>query len=314
MKNRTRMLALVGGLALVAAAMVPAHAICPTARTMSSNFQYIYTPGQCDGGYPCTGPSATSVSENLKGVYWVVGAGDPAFGPGNDSGSFAARQNNAYGYPLAGFITNYPGYSAYINGTWAQSQDIDGCPDFVGGPGTPGLCTAMLLTDSVNGSSYFMLQVSQSDGAGNFAFSGGNLSSVDRPGGGMGVPGGPVIASSTRLGGGTGVELTINPPALDGISGDTSCADVLQGFRVWAQVLPRDSNDAATVTLDCSGDSDVYVATSAVFDSGFETAFVSANSGRVECGPNAADVQPIRPRVRPGQEIELKRGKKGGRR
>ncbi len=45
----------------------------------------------------------------------------------------------------------------------------------------------------------------------------------------------------------------------------------------------------ATVSETCATDSDVYYAHSIVFDSGFETAYVSANSTRVQCGPTVAN-------------------------
>jgi hypothetical protein len=44
---------------------------------------------------------------------------------------------------------------------------------------------------------------------------------------------------------------------------------------------------------------DVYLATQLTFDSGFTTDVVSANSTRIECGPNVANPTPIRPRVIP---------------
>jgi len=50
------------------------------------------------------------------------------------------------------------------------------------------------------------------------------------------------------------------------------------------------------VTLTCATDRDAYIATSIVTEIGTESGHVSANSQRVECGPNLAE--PREPRFR----------------
>ena len=199
----------------------------------------------------------------------------------------------------------------------------------------------MVLTDEVDGQSYFALLAVENDAFGNYNFSqpGGEirLQPLDRAAGSPGVAGGPVIAGSTRLGT-TGVELQINSPDLAGsnINVEGACGNVIAGYKVFTQVLPRGSvppssrnsadgwvesgngnvGETATVQVDCSGgDSDIYVATALVLDSGFETGVVSANSQKVDCGTNSANPGDIqqRPRIRPGAPIQIDRSKKGGR-
>ena len=348
MKKMTKLLAL-GGVAMVAASLMPTQAICASSRLIANEFQYIYTGDVgCPTGYPCQTFNGNSVSPNFKGTFWVVTAGDPAAGVGSDSGTFPARLQNPYGYYYAadpsqtGWVTNYAGYPPYLDRSWASSQEIDGCPDITAAPGTPGLCTAMVLTDEVDGQSYFALLAVENDAIGNYNFAQPSgeirLQPLDRAAGVPGVSaGGPVIAGSTRLGS-TGVELQINAPMLggDNVNIDGACGNVVTGYKVFTQVLPRgsvppssrdssagwveaggaNSGETATVQVDCSaGDSDIYVTTSLTLDSGFETPVVSANSQKVDCGTNSANPGDIqqRPRIRPGAPIQIDRSKKGGR-
>ena len=58
-------------------------------------------------------------------------------------------------------------------------------------------------------------------------------------------------------------------------------------------------DSAVTVESLCGAtNTDVFIGAVLEFDSGFTTEVTSANSTKVECGPDIA--QPSRPRVRPG--------------
>ena len=55
------------------------------------------------------------------------------------------------------------------------------------------------------------------------------------------------------------------------------------------------------------GDSDVYLATSLVFESGFELQLVGENSVRVACGPTIAQPDDLQPR-KPGRKPRRGKG------
>ena len=118
MKKMTKLLAL-GGVAMVAATLMPSQAICTAARLISNDFQYIYTGDVgCPTGYPCQTFGGNAVSPNFKGSFWVVTDGNPASGLGQDSGTFPARRQNPYGYYYgitSGWVTNYAGYPSYLD-------------------------------------------------------------------------------------------------------------------------------------------------------------------------------------------------------
>lgn len=324
MKN-LRMLGALAAIAIVAAA-VPAEAACANARTFSSG--YIYTPG---GG-------SEGVTENVKGSFWVIGAGNPQPLVGNDNGQWAPRQASiSYGPGYyygsdAGWLYIYTGYPANIldgvSGSWANISAAafsDGCPDAAIPAGN--LCMAAVLTDQVGGQGYYLLMTDAADASGNYQFAGGgrlDLAPIPRP---------TVVGSDNTSA--SSVTLSIGAPDLsNGLYLDPACNDAIAAYRVVAQILPDgssppDDRDAANwdvdlsgpvdpsvgvdVVANCSGNQDIYLATVVEFDSGFQTTQVSSNSTRVECGPNFTDIQQ-RPRIRPGSELEIKsRGGKQGR-
>ena len=131
---RSRRIGWVASAALVAAgASIPAPAICTIPRLITNEAQYVFTGDEDCLGETCTTfASQTSVSGNLQGLFWVLGAGNPDFRAGVDNGRFAPRGISPYtGTPTGGWLRNYPLYPAYIESTWAANQRIDGCPDKV---------------------------------------------------------------------------------------------------------------------------------------------------------------------------------------
>ena len=338
MKN-IRIIALAGALLAVVAASMPADAVCPLARQISSlqgaGYSYIYTPGFCDAGYPC-GAGTGSISNGLMGNFWVIGAGDPAIDPtSNDNGAWPALEGSGGSYTYGWLYSNaYYGYPGFVQTTWAADPRIDGCPDAAAPAGN--LCTAIALYDQdAAGNGYFGLITSAADGGGNYFFGTGSairLAPLDRANG-------PTITGTTRNPDQT-VNVTVAAPQIDanGLTLDPACNDAIAGFKTYVQIVPRGmmppadrglgswtevaSNDGlssdASFVVDCGGvNSDAYVATSVVLDSGFETMFVSANSQRIECGPNVANPDDLQERVRPGSgpvELRNRAGKGGSRR
>ena len=137
----------------------------------------------------------------------------------------------------------------------------------------------------------------------------------------------PNITGSTRLGN-FDVDLQVTVPnSGNGVYQQDGCNCAPIGFKVLQSVvarggMPPSTRDlgawnepmtsggqpqdvtalgaTASVRSACgSSNTDVYLTTQLFFDSGFSTSVVSANSARVECGPNLADPgdrpKPIRP-------------------
>ena len=115
---------------LLAAIAPRSHATCSFARLFSSftvpGYSYLYTPGV----FP--GPGSTTVTETMRGSFWMMGNGVPGSVPGQgiDNGRFEAIVVYSPGYFYGGWVRGYPyPYGAYIQGpTWASSPDIHRCP------------------------------------------------------------------------------------------------------------------------------------------------------------------------------------------
>ena len=311
-------------LALAFVSSLSSHAICATARQIGtvngSGYSYIYTPGLCDGGYPCQ-IGFSSVTPELSGDFWVLGAGDPAVGFGVDYGGWPATEGAS---ALDGWVDAYVGYAAYILATWNSDARIDGCPDSVAPPGTPGLCAAIHLSDQFEGVGYFALMTAENDAIGDYAF--------NQPGNGpielAEIPRAMIVS---RSGPEWNPTITLSPPAIGGgLYLDAACPDPLVAYRVYGQELPNGApapvdrslaahrvdltgdvalDALAQFTYDCPLDVDYYVATQLVFESGFATDVLSRNSLRVECGPNYTEIEE-RPRIGPGTGLSLRRTKR----
>lgn len=297
----------------------PSDAFCANSRRIASTgfggISYVFTPGVCDGGYPCPG-DGTSVTDDASGDFWLLGFGDPFEGAGIDSGAWPALEGS---YQLDGWLYIYHPYEAVLYGNWAGDLRVDGCPDSVAPPGSPGLCTAIQLSDQLDGVGYFALLSAASNAAGEYDYEqAGNaditLAEIQRP----------VIVGMT--GPPTNPTVTVAPPVIDsGLYLDPSCDDPLAAYRLYSIEVPAGAappvdrrieagwvdrtgdvalGEAVEVTFSCSSDVTSYLATRLIFDSGFATDVLSRNSLRVECGPNFTEID-ARPRVRPGATLDL---------
>lgn len=340
MKNFTKIAVLAVLVMGTAAMLQPVEAACSSARLFSSG--YLYTPG-CSGDYynaggpRCGGADdkSPSMSQAATGVFWAVGSGNPAVGPGNDNGAFPfdgqnpasagagwAKISVAYGY----------GYPTYVSSTWAADGRIDNCVD-----AAPNKCMAILAMDDVVGDTIttgaFALMTADPDGLGNYEFPGAVLTTV------------PAlrITGSVRTGGGTGVDVSVDGISLADIEsglqlGCSSTGELVQGYQVFARETGRGdappSNDTGdwtpvggvnglgqgtTVSVACTGENDVWIAAAIVFDSGYANQVVVGNPQtdlgealRVECGANLAEPDGLRIERKP-RSRELPRSRTRGR-
>ncbi len=255
------------------------------------DYSYIYTPGHDVPGDPSTSPTFT-------GVFWMLGAGDPAFLAGIDNGSYASSYwTYAYTYPTH----TYPTLLGTPAGSgWSSNPGIDGCPDQIDGL----RCMAVAFSDQDDaGRGYFALLAEPQSliAPAEFAFEQpGNAPILLAP-----IPA-PQITASRPIDSGT-IEVDIaSPTVFAGFYLDEVCDDEpFVGYRIYRQGVaaagspPLDrqliagwtdpttivpNGDPVTISVDCSSDAEVYLATTLVFDSGFETQHVSADGIVVQCG------------------------------
>jgi hypothetical protein len=321
MRKTFNVVAALAVLVVLVAAVQPANASCGNARQFFAD-DYIFTPGVCvtDGNYPCG--AGTSVSPAFKGSFWHVGNGNPTIGPGNDNGAYDVSRWTPTpdpGYPVSGF-----------NGSWLPPDlpGPDGCPD-VPQPSSPAArCMAVLLEDvDSEGAPVFALLTAPANAQFNYNFNQGaeiNLAPLPKVS----------ILNSVRQGGGNGVQLTVglDPAGLDAgmyINSSGDCAAVGGGgtsliagyrarFKTQLTDTPPEDEDTAgwpdcgggvtplgqpgNCSVPCTGDTNVFVSYSLVFDSGFEMGIVGAPSTRAECGPNLAQ---------PGERIRVRQSPAG---
>lgn len=287
-------------------------------------------------------PASPPLSANAQVSFWALGAGDPAVGVGFDNGAYdmVGAGLYFYGYGVGeGGNPNYSFfYAATIEGSW-DGGATDGCP----GDGAGNACMCLLITDEENGAGTFAITGGFADANVNTFMNregttdGGAIEN-NAPIVLLPIPG-PTIVGSNRDGTTNDVTFTINVPSAAIASDYTQdaalgcdCSPV--GYKVYQSVvgrggMPPMGRDLASwtempqadgmaqpalgtplgtevsLTSGCGGsDSDVYLTTQLIFDSGFATSTVSANSTRVECGPslaNPSDTRPGRP-DRPGQD------------
>jgi hypothetical protein len=280
----------------------PNHAACQNLRIISTLFprgthSYIHTPG--------VEPSATgsSITEDFEGFFWALGSGHPVHGAGNDSGIFKAM-----GEGRDGWIQREAGYPATFNTSWASNRHIDNCID---DSDAETKCTTVLLTDQHNGTGYFAVLTSAAD-RGNYSFvQPGNAPIVLAP-----IPKPQIVSSTPQSSGEFQASVRLDGPTAGLYLAEGCSADILAGYRVYAMTVERSASppadlwrtgvdtggkwklvdggaapggqelamaDSTNVTLSCDPTKDVYLATTLVFDSGFETAHVSGASAPIRC-------------------------------
>jgi hypothetical protein len=329
-------------LVLLAFAVQPVEAACADARLITgfnvstSERSYIHTPGVCPGGGgTCAAPYYSSVTGYISGDFWAVGSGDPFnLLSGIDNGGFHVGTAGQYIDLYSGWITGSSFfYPAEINTSWGEDPSIDGCPDTLAGA----KCTAILLSDRLGSQGFFAFVTAAANAGANYVFT--------RPGGAP-INLAPVpsvgITGSTRLGP-TQVQLTVAPPfgsnpgPAEGFYLDSACAGVgtPTGWRVRSQSAPGHGNPAPTdrdvadwgtslgtatnfgssqtVTASCTGDQDIWLAYTILYDSGLELSYLGGNSSRVECGANLAepDDRPTGPQIVPDRIRRTPSGRRG---
>ncbi len=284
MKLISRLAIVVTAAIVTAAAIQPAGAACTVISLIHQN------GSNGSAGY-IESPGLSSVS-SFKGTFWALGFGSPDVVPGHDSGT----------WPTSSWLFGFD-FFVYVNGDWSRSQAIDGCASTPPVP-QPGKTVVLLADTNANGSNgYFVAACVTKNLAGDYNFqdvhpSGLRLARIPRP----------IFVASARAG--TALNLTLNHEAVVGGVQPGDCgATLIRGYRVYSQAVPRNaaapaSRDKAQWTalttesaigansvasIDCSTDSDVYLATALVFDSGVETLYVSRNSTVVQCGQTLAD-------------------------
>lgn len=310
-------LVLVGAMAQPVSASCAADYLMGTAVTAGS-ISTIYTPNHFVpfgpayplGGYASYNSALGALTEQAQGYWWQLGQGDPAPGLGIDSGTWGI-ENWAPAYDL-GYAPFF--YSTIVQGGWAQSPTaIDGCISDDGVVANE--CMCVLVTDEFDGVGYALLMGDSTNANGYADLSVPGVSQIPL----APVPG-PSIVGSSRDGATNDVTLQVQvdgaAESISVVNSGCGCLGSMQ-FKVYSNTVMRNSAPpvsrdagwversgptpiagAAMVTVDCgASDTDVYVSTSLVTDSGFETE-ISANSTRVECGPTVAtpdDLQQLRP-------------------
>lgn len=121
------------------------EAACPTQRAIRSTgplgYSYVYGPAaQCAFGY-CGYPN-TSVSDEMTGLFWALGFGNPAVGTGIDSGALLSLPPYPYS-PAPSVLRYHPAYAAYIDTGW-EDPSVDGC---IADVPEEDRCTAIVLHD-----------------------------------------------------------------------------------------------------------------------------------------------------------------------
>jgi hypothetical protein len=313
-------------LAVVALAVVaqPALANCATGTLMdtvggdpgetpiASNPQWTYGEG-IYGNY-----NIPPISPSFVGYFWGLGQGDKTTnGVGNDNGAYPSSQwVTFYSGDFPGGTYHYPAYIRNPVGgpvNWTDPR-VDGCPIF-------GECACMFFQDEWNGQGYFAIFGDDSTPAQGFNYDFGLPGDVESGLFRMAPIPKPVIASSAREPGTNNLLLNVTVPPF-GTAGNyqREGCNCMAGYRVFAAVVPRGGpppagrvintqngwNVLTTTTgaaqpvtalgatvgvrVPCGGsNTDVYIATQLVADSGYGSDLVSQNGTRVECGPQIAD-------------------------
>ena len=297
----------------------------PTFATHPSFFYGPYGPAvySYDGANPA--PTPLSAAANI--TFWAVGTGDPAVGFGDDNGAYDIIAGGGFyfgGYTYSSYIPGGYLQAGVVNATWEGGTD-----NCVGSNN----CMCVLFSDQDGDAGFFAIGGGSSDANVNTVI---NLGGSDGNGNNEAIAlvgiAAPSITGSTRDQGTFNVNLDVSAalPA-GGNYVQNGCACGPTGFKVLQSIVPRgnmppsDRNNGAwteptlgdgtsaqpvsgfstTVNIRSScgtSDTDVYLATSLQFDSGFGAAVVSGNSSRVECGPTVANPNDANPSVdRPGR-------------
>jgi hypothetical protein len=233
--------------------------------------------------------------QSIVGSFWALGFGNPGLNAGIDNGAFTDEDGWLQPYPTA----------LHILGDWSQSNAIDGCINGKIAPGKSSEIMVAEFSDRLDFSSSLFAVAAVARNAFTFSqfdFDAGigrdiTLATVPKP----------TIVSSARSGTHS-VQIVVRGPTASELTsgfysdGSVSLDEVIAGYRVYDQpwivgtpipdvrrevgwtpvtgIVPI--GELSTVTLDCNVFRQ-YLAVSLVFDSGFETPYVSQKSTEIQC-------------------------------
>jgi hypothetical protein len=276
---------------------------------------FYYYPGYGALGYYAS--TVPPVSPDAKTSFWILGAGNPTAGLGTDNGTYS---------PLLGGLSfrSYPqyyglAYAADLYTTW-QAPTTDGCP-------APGTCAAVLMSDQLNGDSFFAVATGSTGCV--LSKAGCSAATITVNQGGVDPSGvfetpivlrrlpWPVVVADNPP---TDFQLLPSVPSVsgpaEGIYDADLCGVQAIGYHVYSKVLPGGSpppldRDITGWTREttipvpiggpeiipypsCTPGDNIYLALSLVFSDGFETEVVSRNAttpygGYLPCGGGCSD-------------------------
>lgn len=319
---RSLMKVLLPALALVLAVVAgsgPAFAVCGAEPNTFQQYGAACPPSPPGNfGYCYVRSPGLDTLASVDGVFWAFGFGDPADGPGNDSGGWPENEGNYAAGWLRCFTGACASYGKYMTGVWNQDSRIDGCITGNVATGKSSEIMVTLFTDesSDGQTGYFAVGAAARDTTASptydYNFGGQHFDLVEIPK--LSITGSSCSPSPTDCQT-VSLQVTCNAAAGGFYSdGSVTRGEVIQGCEVFSMIqTPRDlgapdtraasawtptgtviaEGGSGTVDLSCgTAESDAWIAAGIAFDSGYTTERVSANSTRVECGPNLATPNP----------------------
>jgi hypothetical protein len=142
--------------------------------------------------------------------FWALGSGIQGVGAGNDNGAlYGSTDGYGSGHGFFNVASEY-GYG-YVTAHWANGA-VDGCiddPVFPTSCSVAGCCTAILVSDELEGEGYFAFLTSSADIASNYRdFGHVNLSAIPSP---------DIVSAVPNLSEGHW-DVVVNGPALESLS------------------------------------------------------------------------------------------------
>ena len=283
-----------------AAVVQQASASCGTPAVISNQsdvdkHSFIWTE-DVFAAYPLTGGNVIyyydlvpPVTSQFKISFWALGLGGPGPLGGVDNGSHDPTTDFYFRSNLYNETIYY--YGGDLFSAW-EHPGTDGCPG-------SNACVGLLFDDENGQRGSFALVTALTDV--NF------ITFFDQPDNApiVLVPiDGPVVLDVQGIQTGLQLEVAVPTPAGGGTYPLDGCPAVLHGGNVYAQTVaagsaapsdrdrslwtlispsPGDLDASQFLNIECSEDQDVYLSASLLFDSGYETAYVSDNTDPLAC-------------------------------
>jgi len=254
-----------------------AAASCASPSGFFTGYSYVVSPG---GNTP----------QSIESTFWALGYGDPTVGAGADNGGWEDTE------PVGGASQGWLRRTTvnYLAGDWSSSTEIDGCIEGRIAPGHSREVMAVAFTDAESWTGHFAVAaVERADWSFfDFTFPGQDIALVPIPR--------PSVVTASRTGQHE-VQAQVRGPTLQEVAagvysdGTVAASEVVSGFRLYKHPAggpyppPPDRSETGwtsasaitplgqtvTITVDCGCHSQAYLATSLVFDGGFETRHLS---------------------------------------